>query len=258
MKNVKQLTVDIIGKCQNSCVFCYNKQKEGRMSFASFKPIVESMPSLKRVDIGGGEPFLHTELVRITRFCLDHGLKTDISTNALIYPQEIMPLALQFPELLTLQASLSATEEQSYNNTTRTKGKFQLFLHNLKKLAKDLKNFRLRLTLCKENKDQLGPAALFAQELEVPLIVHLMLPINGNASHMLSKDEVEEAYCTLLLLKIAYPRIYPGWKNFSEADCPAVAEAYHLPLIGSYCTASHGTKAYINSSGERRGCEFLG
>ncbi|MEM4360158.1 MAG: radical SAM protein [Candidatus Bilamarchaeaceae archaeon] len=253
---VKIATIDIIGDCQNRCLFCYNQAKKGKIEFGHFKKLIEGHLSLERVNIGGGEPTLNSDLPRMVEFSVSRGLRTDISTNGLIYPKETVELAAKFPELLGLQVNLPAAEEIAFDNITRTKGNFKTVLGNIGKLAASELKPRLRLTLCKENLGQIRPVALLAKDLRLPLYVELAVPAAGNEGHILSSKEVEDAYLTVLQLKLANLYIHHRW-SASRTNCPALAEAYGLMLEKSSCTAANGDKLYMDSAGNKKGCEFL-
>ena len=253
---VRTATIDVIGNCQNRCSFCYNKEKKGALNLEKFKTIIEAHPSLERINIGGGEPFLNQQLPHMVGFLLLKGLRTDISTNCLVHPRKIILLGKMIPELLAIQVNFPAVEEKAYDSITGTSGGFGTFIDNIKTLAATDLKVRLRLTLCRENIKQLGPAAAFAKDVQLPLYVELAVPLEGIKARILTPAEAEGAYFLLLGHKLMNRRIHIGWDE--KTACPAVAAAYGLKLDKKkQCAAETGEKIYIDQFGRVAGCEFL-
>ncbi|MDH4164688.1 MAG: SPASM domain-containing protein [Nitrospirota bacterium] len=72
-------------RCNLSCGFCFNQQApEMRdMSFEAFKALADRMKQLgiRTLDILGGEPTLHQDLMRMLGYGLEQGLAMNISSN---------------------------------------------------------------------------------------------------------------------------------------------------------------------------------
>ncbi len=253
---VRSMTIDVTGKCQNRCRFCYTRDKESVMAFERFKGLVDGFPSLERVEVGGGEPLLNPDLSRMAAYLLSKKLRTDISTNGLIYPECIVRLAAG--ELLSLQVNFPAGEENAYDLVTRTSEGFPTLLENVKRLAATGLRTRLRLTICPENASQLVPVFHIANGLNLPLIVAPALPVKGNPAQMLETDEIDELHMRAMMLKMRHRARLDFLWSHGETPCPAVAKAYRLPLRIMRCSADIGEKVHVDPAGIIRGCEFLG
>lgn len=257
MAPIRTATIDIIGRCQNRCTFCYNRNKKGTVDFAHFKDIVESLPSLERANIGGGEPFLNRHLLRMAIFALSRDIHVDISTNGLADPDKVSRLSVLFPGRVGLQINLPAADERAYNAMTRTEGNFGIAMKNIRRLALIQPGIRLKLTLCRENLDQLDAVCALSRELGIPLYIDLMLPAHGASAHLITAPEAMDAYMRILQMKMLQRQIYPNW-SFAGASCPVMAETYGFKLKEGRCQAERGEKIYINADGSQRRCEFLG
>jgi len=221
------------------------------MPFERFKGIIETFPSLERVEIGGGEPLLNPALPGMVAHALSKKLRTDISTNCRIYPELIV--RMDAGELLSLQVNLPAGGEAEYDRITRTSGGFPIVMENIKLLATSGLKTRLRLTICKENAAQLEPVYHIAKALKLPLIVAPAIPVDG--LEILGRDEMDDLFLRALLLRMAYKRMDFLW-SYHETSCPEVAKAYGVALKPLACTSFNGEKMYADNAGNMKGCEF--
>jgi len=81
--------------CNLECVMCPTgrhdmRRKKGYMSFDLFRQIVDEMaPHIQITTLHiWGEPLLHPRLFEMIRYCRDHHLKTEISSNATLLNEE--------------------------------------------------------------------------------------------------------------------------------------------------------------------------
>jgi radical SAM protein with 4Fe4S-binding SPASM domain len=72
-------------RCNQECEFCFNQALPSYddMSFDNFKRMVVVLKKqgIRILDVLGGEPTLHPDLMRIVRYSLQEGLKLNISSN---------------------------------------------------------------------------------------------------------------------------------------------------------------------------------
>ena len=92
-----RITVDVHNKCDLGCIMCPShsnllgnkshiaqKWYEYSLSFKSFKNLIEDVVSINVRSIsicGGGEPFLHPEIISFIKLVKDNGLECSIFTN---------------------------------------------------------------------------------------------------------------------------------------------------------------------------------
>jgi radical SAM protein with 4Fe4S-binding SPASM domain len=72
-------------RCNRSCSFCFNRSLPAApdMSFQDFTTLLNKITklSVKTLDIIGGEPTLHADIVRFVREAEERGLRVNISSN---------------------------------------------------------------------------------------------------------------------------------------------------------------------------------
>ena len=108
VKNNRLLTLDLETShlCNLKCIYCYNssgKKLNSELNLAEIKDIITQAKECgaKNISIiGGGEPFLHPNIMEIVRFIFDAGLAQDIFTNGTFLPKETAR------ELLTMKVQL--------------------------------------------------------------------------------------------------------------------------------------------------------
>lgn len=129
---MKILAIDITGKCNFECKFCYQESK-GKLSIEQIMENVHSNPDFSKVEIGGGEPFMHKGLLEILGKMVNAGKSVNISTNASIIPEEFFGLEASLRDKITMQASLPAGNPGLYKKITG-KNLFDLVLENIGRL----------------------------------------------------------------------------------------------------------------------------
>jgi radical SAM protein with 4Fe4S-binding SPASM domain len=72
-------------QCNRSCDFCFNRSLPDMqdMSYDSFRAMLDRLKALsvKTIDIMGGEPAMHPELIRIVREAGKQGFRVNVSSN---------------------------------------------------------------------------------------------------------------------------------------------------------------------------------
>lgn len=80
--NIEQASVDICTKCQLRCVSCSTSKglikngfiKEGKMSFDSFKHILDCNPEIREIELSNwGEIFLNDEIIQMLEYAYTKG-----------------------------------------------------------------------------------------------------------------------------------------------------------------------------------------
>jgi radical SAM protein with 4Fe4S-binding SPASM domain len=71
-------------RCDRSCGFCFNRSlpSSGDMQLRDFERMLDRIPaSVNTIDIMGGEPSLHPDIVRMVRNALSSGRAVNVSSN---------------------------------------------------------------------------------------------------------------------------------------------------------------------------------
>lgn len=76
------LTVDLSGKCNLKCDFCFSyKHPRKDLDIEIIKNVVDNMPTLKSVEIGMGEPILHPQFGELVNWLTNKGLSVGVGSN---------------------------------------------------------------------------------------------------------------------------------------------------------------------------------
>jgi len=251
---VDNLTIDINGKCNIGCKFCYQNLDGSLLSKKEVLKIVDQNASSEIIEIGGGEPFLHKELSDIVEGIVARGKRVHISTNATFIPQNILEMEEDVRRNVIMQVSLHASDRERYIAITG-KDFFDKVIENAKRL-RDLYTTVLSAAIYKENFDQVETILQIGYKLGIPTRINLVMPVgNGRNVELLSPQEVNLLTGILLVEKIAHPSLVES-PLLHQLNCPALCKAYGLKKTGT-CPLEVGLKEYVSPRGEQLGCEFL-
>lgn len=107
----QSLQIGLTDKCNLNCKFCSvkernkNKSKVDELSLDEIKNVIESMPTLKSVELtGAGEPTMHPEINEIIEYLYSKGIKIGLITNG----TKLVNISEESLEMLTwIRVSLS-------------------------------------------------------------------------------------------------------------------------------------------------------
>jgi MoaA/NifB/PqqE/SkfB family radical SAM enzyme len=253
--NMPLLTVDINGSCNLECAFCYQKLDGSFLSKAKVLQIADRNPDVESISIGGGEPFLHRDILQIISDLRDNGRKVHIATNATWRNYDFLRLEEKVREGVQLQVSIPASNPQLYHSITGQ----NLFLQVLDNIGELNQKYATQLsTVIYERNFEDVPAIIgLSKKLNLPIRVNLAFPVGKGASvKKLEPDQIEQLRGYLLgqNLKtcglVDSPLLHPN-------NCRALASYYNLPKQGA-CPADLGMKRYLSPRGEASACEFAG
>lgn len=76
------LSVALTTKCNLNCPFCWWPTKEGdELDIDDLKNFIKALPSLKAIELTGGEPTIYPHINEIIEFCAGRDLKIGLYTN---------------------------------------------------------------------------------------------------------------------------------------------------------------------------------
>lgn len=141
--DIDHLSVDICTKCQLKCISCSTSKgiirhgfiKEGMMSFASFKAIVESNPEIKYYELSNwGEIFLNPDILNIIQFAAlkDVKLLCTNGTNFNFVPDSVLEALVKY-KFLCLNLSIDGASQDTYS-IYRVNGDFNRVIKNIQRL----------------------------------------------------------------------------------------------------------------------------
>lgn len=140
-------------RCNARCVMCNIWKNPSDPSDEIKASDLESLPSLKGINVTGGEPFLREDLDEIIEVLLSKGDRVVVSTNG-YYTDRIVKLAKRFPEVgyrISLEGLREANDE-----LRGLKGGFDHAMNSLRKLqAMGIKDIGIAMTVSDRNAEDL-------------------------------------------------------------------------------------------------------
>lgn len=245
------LTIDIIGKCNLGCEFCYQDLDGSQLSVDEVLTHVKNI-NPDTVEIGGGEPMLYGGLFKILREITETGRKAHVSTNGTFIPEGMLSLEEEVRTVTTIQISLHAGNPELYKQVT---GK-DLFDRVIKNIGLLRKHYTVLLTAAvyQRNVDHVHQIVQVAEKLGVPLRVNLAMPVGkGKDVELVDRGALQQLRSYLFAERLQGRDISSPLLHFN--NCIAITDAYGIAKKG-LCPLDCG-KRYVDPRGQVRGCEFV-
>ena len=250
---MKLLTIDINGYCNLGCEFCYQNLDGSELSEEEILKILDKNPNFADIEIGGGEPFLHKNIINIIKNIREKGKKLHISTNATRIPEGFLELEDRLRQGSQVQVSLHASNPELYKEITK-RDLFNAVIDNIKKI-KPRYSTLISSAIYQANFDDVPNIVDLSSELELPLRVSLVFPVgNGKNVDLLTPKQIDDLKSYLLLKKVEKGEMIDS-PIVHENNCIALQSFYGIEKQG-ICPADSG-KLYVSPVGEEYNCEFL-
>lgn len=249
---MSRLTIDITGACNLDCEFCYNDDKTGILGAGEIDDIIIANPDAPVVDIGGGEPLLHKDIVQIIQSISRQNKRANISTNLTIIPGGLLGLEESVRKNTSMQVSINAATKETYNAVAK-RDLFEQVVGNIKQVQQ-LYNTTLSAVIYRNNFSEVDGLLALAETINLPLKISLALPV-GNARNikLITPEEANVLRGKLLLGKISHNvKVYGPLVH--EISCPIISATYQMGEATNACNVG---KAYYNQHGEKSFCEFV-
>lgn len=211
---LKEISIEIIRKCPNNCLHCSslsNKYCNEIMPLEKFKEVVIDAAYLgaQTICLSGGEPFLHQDIVEMTRFVHSKGLNCYIYTSGIVLNENICEA---IPEDILFNVSrsttklifnLEAAEEKIYDIIMGTKGCFKKVKQSIISANKFNIVTEIHFVPMKLNINQIEKIVNLSKMLGVSKVSFLRLVVHGRAQKNKEIIELsnEEYNCVKLKLK---------------------------------------------------------
>ena len=246
------LTIDINGRCNEACEFCYQNLDGSVLPKEDILDLVKNQPSARTVEIGGGEPFLDPRIVDLTRSIRGMGRNVHISTNATLIPRGFFDLEESVKEGVQIQVSIHGSNPERYQKV-HGRNLFGKVIDNTREIKQRFSTV-MTSAIYQENLDDVPNLVALSEELDLPLRVNLVFSVGkGKNVQRLNPQQVDQLRGYLL-----GQRLIRGDKIDSPLihlnNCYAVTKDYGLKREGS-CPVDCG-KVYVSPQGERTKCEF--
>jgi radical SAM protein with 4Fe4S-binding SPASM domain len=141
------VTIDPINVCNLDCPLCASKTQDydkGKMSFDTFKMVLDKIPSLRAAILfNWGEPLLYHETLRIVKESVSRNIYTIIHTNFSFKQKPEFFDELIESGLHQLVISADGASQETYEKY-RVKGRFDWVIDNIKATVEAKKRLKRR------------------------------------------------------------------------------------------------------------------
>lgn len=209
--NIELVQLEIIGRCNMRCKHCRaaNQPKDIINSEQMIK-IIDFINRVKsdnfRMNISGGEPFLHPQLLDFLKLAKNNNIdRFVITTNASLINDDILnkldKLKLKY---LCLQVSIDSLDKDVHNKFRGYPNAFEKCVEVLEKI-KNYKNINssIRMTITKDTIDEMDNMIKFAIDKGCKIISFGSVIPFGNASDCKLSliDESKEKFIKMIMEK---------------------------------------------------------
>ena len=214
------LTIDITGRCNLGCDFCYQEEREAELSL---EQIMGFANGFRAVEIGGGEPFLHKDIVELVGMLTSGGKLVHIATNGAYVPEGLFDLGSDKRGRVVVQVSLPAANGSLYRKITNEDA-LPRVLDNIA-VMRERYDIVLSSAIYAKNYEAAEEIMDMARNLSLPLRISLVMPVGkGKDVELLSPWQVDQLRGLLLVRRLEQngmidsPLIHPN-------DCRALHDA---------------------------------
>ena len=182
--------------CNLECIHCFSdsgKALKNELKFKEITSLIDQMAEIGtyELSVGGGEPFLRSDMIDIISYANKAGINLSISTNATLINKKLSQ-KLGKHRLKKLKVSFEGVSQKTYE-FLRGKNTYKKALRGLKFLRENCSfPVYLHITLIKQNLSELPGLIRLAENLDFQGIeISYALPIGraANAPFVLSYDE---------------------------------------------------------------------
>lgn len=129
----------ITERCNFKCPMCHvaesRHQKMAELAFADFKKVIdESKEFAPSFQLSGGEPLLHSEIIRIIEYISENKMVKGLVTNGLLLEEKAEALVEAGLDFLAI--SLDGPDEKTQYRRGYVKGSFAKIIQGVKKVVK--------------------------------------------------------------------------------------------------------------------------
>lgn len=256
---MKNLTIDINNFCNLNCEFCYQNLDGSELSKDYILDVVDKHKDFDTIEIGGGEPFLYSNIIDLIMELSKRNKKINISTNGTLIPDSLLSLEDEIKDKTKIQVSLNASNKELYEKITG-KDLFNDVLKNINKIKPKYQT-NLSSAIYQENFKDVPYLINLANQLNLPIRLNLVIPKGkGKNVSLITERELDRLTGQLLVQYVLNKNIEFPLLHFNprdrEINCQAVADTYNRQKVG-YCPADTNEKLYF-SKDMNCNCQFLG
>jgi radical SAM protein with 4Fe4S-binding SPASM domain len=165
-------SIAINTKCNNSCIWCYDKASQSQDFDISDQTFDKSLSLLKKANCKhltflGGEPTLHNKLSEFIHKTAVNNLDSIIVSNGSGYTDSFLRSIDDVKHKVTLNVSIEGATATIHDKVTRTSGSFENLLNGIQ-LARN-RNFDIAaiITLCSANMRELPDVISLLEDMKI-------------------------------------------------------------------------------------------
>lgn len=136
---VRSIHLEITGRCNIKCIYCYNSQFNSsekfpeEMTTVQIKKLIDEAKELgcEKFTFSGGDPFLREDLFDIIEYCKDK--KVHILTNAKLLSSDLVDRLSKYPHIGEIKITLDGFEG---HNVLRNGSDYKEVIKSIKRLKK--------------------------------------------------------------------------------------------------------------------------
>jgi MoaA/NifB/PqqE/SkfB family radical SAM enzyme len=190
---VLRCTIHLTNRCNLRCPYCgLESGPENKINDLPLEKVKEAIDILadygiRRVELTGGEPLLHTNLFEILEYASSKGVSLGLITNGTLISEEFAKRLARY-KVHSLKMSLDGLRDT--NDSTRGKGTFDKVVNAIGHIKKhsDIK-VKIMVTMTKSNASEIAPLARFLSDLGVWRMVIRPCVAVGRADESFVPDE---------------------------------------------------------------------
>lgn len=203
-----EITIEVTQRCPNKCIYCSSLSDATKTQYLDYETIcrvVDDAKSLgaKSVSLSGGEPFLHSDIVKIAEYINLRGMTCLLYSSGIVLSKDGTPASVPADTLESIKGKVSklivnieAADETTYNHIMGTSfGGFELMQDSVRKAIKAGITVEAHVVPMKLNIQQLPKIMALCDQLGVSRVSFLRLVVQGRAYEhkseiLLSEDDV--------------------------------------------------------------------
>lgn len=253
------ITLNITERCNLSCAYCFARTKQRKAIHMPTKMVVDLVDDLNargvwRIVLGGGEPFLHPDIIKILAGILENAIGIAVISNGIPIKNcfnELVQLNQTYYPLLKLQVSVDGPDIEIHN---RNRGQGNFVFNMVRRLASAGFDLQLATVVTRNNVDSAHKIIdEFYPEVKQYHYMHLMpsrqLWENG-VDLWPDTKKVEQLWELLNQRKQNFNDIH-----ISMPNCGEVIQVEQPTLNCPGCTGGF-TRMDINANGDVMACNM--
>lgn len=106
--------IDITSNCPCNCPGCFYED-EGDMSVKEFKTVIDNSPdSIKRLELSGGEPLIHPDIVELCKYASIEMVRPQILTSGVEWSEELIKKLVLWIDSIKVSMHYPDVREDSF------------------------------------------------------------------------------------------------------------------------------------------------